>query len=314
MNVESYTKAVRPKIQGSWNLHYIFNHADIDFFVMLSSLAGVAGTVSQANYAAGNTYEDALARYRVNNGLHGATIDLGVISNVGYLVNHQDQFERLHKQGFHVLDEEDVLATIESAISSSPRNQMLLGAHGTNLDESKDARFCSIPRRPKNSAADSAVKTVSSDLGAAMMAVTSVADAVDIVASALVQELAGIFMLDAAEISPSSSVVELGVDSLVAVELRNLLALRAGAQVSIFDIMQSTSLLELSEKVVMKSTFVALSVLLPLSVLFILLLSVSTGTASRSPNRSSIRILKNVSIKCMFRVVVDLSFRQPHNN
>lgn len=52
MNVENYTKAVRPKIPGSWNLHYIFNHADIDFFVMLSSLAGVAGTVSQANYAA----------------------------------------------------------------------------------------------------------------------------------------------------------------------------------------------------------------------------------------------------------------------
>ncbi|KAI5241809.1 putative polyketide synthase [Aureobasidium subglaciale] len=261
MNVENYTKAVRPKIQGSWNLHNIFNHADIDFFVMLSSLAGVAGTVSQANYAAGNTYQDALARYRVNNGLHGATIDLGVIKNVGYLVDHRDQLERLRKQGFHVLDEEDVLATIESAISSSPRNQMLLGANGTNLDESKDARFWSIPRRPKTSAAGSAVKTVSSDLGAAMMAATSIADAVDIVASALVQKLAGIFMLDAAEISPSSSVVELGVDSLVAVELRNLLALRAGAQVSIFDIMQSTSLLGLSEKVVMKSTFMDASAL-----------------------------------------------------
>jgi acyl carrier protein len=259
MNVENYIKAVRPKIQGSWNLHNIFNHADIDFFVMLSSLAGVAGTVSQANYAAGNTYQDALARYRVNNGLHGATIDLGVIKNVGYLVDHQDQLERLRKQGFHVLDEEDVLATIESAISSSPRDQMLLGANGTNLDESKDARFWSIPRRPKNSAADAAVKTVSSDLGAAMMAATSIAAAVDIVASALVQKLAGIFMLDAAEIRPSSSVVELGVDSLVAVELRNLLALRAGAQVSIFDIMQSTSLLGLSEKVVMKSTFMDLS-------------------------------------------------------
>lgn len=94
-----------------------------------------------------------------------------------------------------------------------------------------------------------------------MTAATSVADAVDIVASTLVQKLAGIFMLDAAEVSPSSSVVELGVDSLVAVELRNLLALRAGAQVSIFDIMQSTSLLGLLEKVVMKSTFVDSSVI-----------------------------------------------------
>lgn len=261
MDIDSYNRAVRPKIQGSWNLHNLFNHAEVDFFVMLSSLAGVAGTVSQANYAAGNTYQDALARYRVNNGLHGATIDLGVIKNIGYLVEHADQLERLRKQGFHVLDEEDVLAALESAITSSPQNQMLLGANGTNLDNSNDARFWSIPRRPKVSASDSAVKTVSSDLGAAMMAATSLREAADVVASTLVQKLADIFMLDAADISPSSSVVDLGVDSLVAVELRNLLALRAGAQVSIFDIMQSASLLGLSEKVVMKSGFVDQSLL-----------------------------------------------------
>jgi acyl carrier protein len=225
---------------------------------MLSSLSGVAGTVSQSNYAAGNTYQDALARHRVNKNIPGAsaTIDLGVIKSVGYLVEHQDQLERLRKQGFHVLDEEDVLATIESAISSSPQNQMLLGANGTNLDDSKDARFWSIPRRPAASDANNAVKTVTSDLGAAMMAASSPTEAVDVVAAALVQKLADIFMLDVADVSPSSSVLDLGVDSLVAVELRNLLALRAGAQISIFDIMQSTSLLGLAEKVVIKSTFV----------------------------------------------------------
>lgn len=261
MNANGYRKAVRPKVQGSWNLHSVFDHTDIDFFVMLSSLSGIAGTASQSNYAAGNTYQDALARYRVNHGMHGATIDLGVIKSVGYLTEHRDQLERLRKQGYHVLDEEDVLTAIESSIMSSPQTQMLLGANGTNLDNSQDARFWSIPRRPKTSAANTAVKTASSDLGDALLSATTLDEAVSVVAQTLVRKLSEIFMLDASEIALSSSIVDIGVDSLVAVELRNLLAMRAGAEVSIFDIMQSASLSALAEKVATKSSFIDASIL-----------------------------------------------------
>lgn len=256
MGPDEYRKAVRPKVQGSWNLHKALEHKNLDFFVMLSSLSGVFGIPSQSNYGAGNTFQDALARHRVNKGLHGAALDLGVVNSIGYLVDHKDYLERLRRQGYHILEEEDVMTAIESSILSNPQEQMLLGANGTNTDESLDARFWSIPCRPKNSGADVAVKTASSDLGGVLMAATTLEDAVQAVVDTLTQKLSDIFMIDPANIDPASSVLDLGVDSLVAVEVRNLLALRAGAEVSIFDIMQGGPLSALAKKVATKSTYI----------------------------------------------------------
>lgn len=52
MTHSQYMAAVRPKVQGSWNLHKLLPD-DLDFFVMLSSSAGIAGSRGQGNYAAG---------------------------------------------------------------------------------------------------------------------------------------------------------------------------------------------------------------------------------------------------------------------
>lgn len=82
MTREGYVTAINPKVQGSWNLHEIFPSTQLDFFIMLSSLVGVAGNVSQANYSAGGSFQDALARYRNARGLPAVTLDLG-ISSVG---------------------------------------------------------------------------------------------------------------------------------------------------------------------------------------------------------------------------------------
>lgn len=75
--------------QGSWNLHEVLPR-DLDFFVFLSSLAGVIGSISQANYAAGNTYQDALAHYRQSQGLAARSIDLGLMKGIGYVEEHED--------------------------------------------------------------------------------------------------------------------------------------------------------------------------------------------------------------------------------
>jgi NAD(P)-dependent dehydrogenase (short-subunit alcohol dehydrogenase family) len=85
MTPEQWTLSVNPKAPGAWNLHKNLPK-DLDFFVMLSSSSGIAGTRGQANYAAGNTFLDALAHYRVSCGLKAVSINVGPVLVTGVRV------------------------------------------------------------------------------------------------------------------------------------------------------------------------------------------------------------------------------------
>jgi aryl carrier-like protein len=257
MTFEQYNAAVRPKVHGSWNLHQQLN--DLDFFVMLSSLSGVVGLASQSNYAAGNTFEDALARHRTSKGLHGASIDIGVVQSVGYVAENQETADRLKKSGYAVLSEDDVLGVIESAITSSPQSQMLMGLNGSNWEVSgmdRDQRFTALSFRQSAQNATGVSKAAAGDIGGLIAAASSFDEAVEVVVKGITQKLMDIFMLPEAEVAASKSLVDYGVDSLVAVEMRNMLALKAGAEISIFDIMQSPSITALSATVASKSSHI----------------------------------------------------------
>ena len=84
------------QVIGSWNLHELLPDS-LDFFIVLSSLAGVIGSISQANYAAGNTYQDALIHYRHSKGLPAQSLDLGVIVGFGYIQEHEDVATRMNE-------------------------------------------------------------------------------------------------------------------------------------------------------------------------------------------------------------------------
>lgn len=72
MEYKQWRAAMEPKVYGSWNIHEVFGHS-LDFFVLLSSIGGVIGSLGQGNYGAGNTFQDAIARSRAALGLPGNT-------------------------------------------------------------------------------------------------------------------------------------------------------------------------------------------------------------------------------------------------
>ncbi|KAI0377221.1 putative polyketide synthase [Hypomontagnella monticulosa] len=207
MSLDDWRSGVRPKVDGTWNLHTEFSKVgSLDFFIMLSSVSGVLGIASQTNYAAGGSYEDAMARWRQARGLPGVSIDLGPIGDVGYVSETAKVSERLRKSGDYVmLDEEIVLRALKAAI-----------LHPLGETSSRD-------------------------------------DGARLIGIAIATKLADIFMLDVAEIDLSKPPAQYGVDSLVAVELRNMLVLQAAADVSIFNILQSASLAALATDVAAKS-------------------------------------------------------------
>lgn len=271
MTLDEWRGGLRPKVDGTWNLHTEFSQpGSLDFFVMLSSVSGVLGIASQTNYAAGGSYEDAMARWRQARGLPGVSIDLGPIGDVGYVAETARVAERLRKSGDYVmLDEETVLRALNAAILRplGGQPQIIVGLNtgpGAQWDADggsqlgRDARYS--PLRPRIKAASRALDSGDhqdgsggNSLAAQLGAATSRDDAARLIGSAIAAKLADIFMLDAAELDLTQPPASYGVDSLVAVELRNMLVLQAAADISIFNILQSSSLAALAVDVAAKT-------------------------------------------------------------
>ena len=81
MDMARFERVFDPKAQGAWNLHEatVAAGADLDFFLMLSSISSVLGLYGQVNYAAANFFQDSLAQYRRQQGLPATSINLGVL-------------------------------------------------------------------------------------------------------------------------------------------------------------------------------------------------------------------------------------------
>lgn len=83
MTYDKWRATIDPKVKGTWNLHSFFP-SDVEFFVILSSMSGVMGNAGQANYSAGNTYEDAFAHYRRGIGLAATSLDIGLVTDADH--------------------------------------------------------------------------------------------------------------------------------------------------------------------------------------------------------------------------------------
>lgn len=272
MSHQDFVTAIRPKVQGTWNLHRQFASSELDFFVMLSSLTGVAGNSSQANYAAGGAFQDALARHRASKGLAAVSLDLGMVGSVGYVAETEGVVERLRRQGYSLVQQEDVLALIENAMRKPVRPesrsaQVLIGIasdDGGGDDDASSSPWKLDPRfkdlRQLVGAGGQAAAGVGGDgLNLADVLRDGKAaweDVVEAVCDSIVVKLARMFGTPPDEVEKSASMAQYGVDSLVAVELRNWFATVAQSEISIFDIIQSKSLVALATTACLKSRLI----------------------------------------------------------
>ncbi|NUP46574.1 MAG: SDR family NAD(P)-dependent oxidoreductase, partial [Catenulispora sp.] len=122
------TEAVlRPKLDGAWHLHEVTRDLDLDLFVLFSSVAGVIGSAGQGNYAAGNTFMDALAGYRRRSGLPAVSMAWGpwkldgAAATAGGMAATLDDghWDRMARQGLAPLSGPDGLTLLDAAGTAS---------------------------------------------------------------------------------------------------------------------------------------------------------------------------------------------------
>ena len=281
MSWEDYNAVIQPKVQGSWNLYTVFLETDqppLDFFILLSSVSGVGGNASQANYAAGGTFQDALARYRVSHGLPAVSLDLGPVKSVGVVAESARLADRLERLGMRALEAAELLRLVELAIlyprgmgkndtedlrtSNFDACQIITGVPASFVSSSEsttfwdtDPRFSTLEKkntdRPLSENAGSNSHS-SASLSALLVDSTSLSHATNLILDHLISRLASMFLKPKSEIidtASSASLASFGIDSLVAVELRNWLQGVCQVEISVFDVMRAESLFKLAGKV-----------------------------------------------------------------
>ena len=114
MTHEEWNGAIAPKVQGTWNLHNTTTSAgiDLDFFVLFSSLSAVIGQPGQANYAGANTFLDAFAQYRNGLNLAASVIDIGPVEDIGYVARSEGILRKMKASGAYGIREPELLDSL----------------------------------------------------------------------------------------------------------------------------------------------------------------------------------------------------------
>jgi aryl carrier-like protein len=280
MPFESWQSAINPKVRGTWNLHTQLPQQGLDFFLMLSSITGVLGSAGQANYAAGNSYLDALARFRVAHGQPAVALDLGVMKGDGFLAENKEFLQRWIGPGYFIqVSPGQLLALLDhyctkidfktDVAQNYNSSQMVIGV---DIPANLKARGIEDPwwmRQPLLCHLYQIAVTYDADSGNNAEASSSESATVDvllacaqsleaagtIVARMLLRKLSRAFSIPEEQMDVTESLHVHGVDSLVAVELRNWFAKEFGVDVPIFDLLSGVTFAAVGLMVASRSPF-----------------------------------------------------------
>jgi acyl carrier protein len=116
-DAQRFARVFAPKVQGGWLLDSLTRHDALDWFVLFSSIAGVLGSPGQCNYSAANAFLDVLAHERRNQGLPALSIDWCAWKDIGAAAD-RGLMQKLAAQGLDALSPEQGLLAMQRLLES----------------------------------------------------------------------------------------------------------------------------------------------------------------------------------------------------
>ncbi len=248
LDAQRFERVLAPKVDGAWNLHTLTRKLPLDLFVLFSSATTLLGNVGQANYVAANAALEALARIRRREGRPACAIAWGPIADVGVLTRDATARDALQARlGVTAVDARTMLDQLDEILRAPHGAPAVVNFDWRTLQRmlpaAQDHRFDELRRHlgSGQGAEDDG------DLRARLRGL-GYPEARQLVIEVLAAEIGEILRLPAERIVPGQSVYELGMDSLMAVELTMVLEKRFGVNVPPMLIHQNPSLERIAER------------------------------------------------------------------
>ena len=218
---ERFARVMAPKVSGAWNLHVLTQDLPLDFFVCFSSISALLGSPGQGNYAAANAFMDALAHHRRALGLPGTSINWGPWSDSGMAATLQDREQlRWAMLGVKTIPSAQGLLVFNEILSQALTQ---VGVLTINWAKFFDQNTGQAPPFLEELAVTTNTPIEKSLLRQQLEAVPS-HQRYALLLTHVQTQIAKVLDLPIAEdIAPQQGLAELGMDSLMAVELRNRL-------------------------------------------------------------------------------------------
>jgi amino acid adenylation domain-containing protein/non-ribosomal peptide synthase protein (TIGR01720 family) len=240
-----FARALAPKVQGAWNLHRATLDAPLDFFVLFSSVACLFGSPGQGNYAAGNAFLDALAHERRRRGLPALAINWGPWAEVG-MAARTAQGDLHGSRGVQALPPAQALQALERLLGAdTPQAGVMAVEWGRML-----ASYAGGPPPLLRDLAELTAKAPPKEHKVrTQLLALSAEERLPALEAYLAGQLARVMQTEASKIDVKQPLNALGLDSLMVIELKNLLEADSGVVLPIARFLEGPSVSQLAQLV-----------------------------------------------------------------
>ena len=240
---ERFNKVLHPKMLGAWNLHTLTLELPLDHFISFSSFSTVIGAVKQSNYNAGNIFLDCLSHHRHSLGLPALTFNWGALSGAGFVERNEKTAQYLDKLGMKAFSMEETLSVFRRMLSFDA-----IQVAASRVDWASIGRlsptvatanlYAPVARRDQDGEASGSVRP--RILGA------PADDQARLVEEFIVEQVSGVFGTGASKIDRGTPLTNLGLDSLMAIELMNRIEGDLGINLPMGAVLNGPNIRELS--------------------------------------------------------------------